>query len=202
MSDFDAILLVSFGGPENDEEVMPFLEHVVEGRGVPRERLLSVAEHYYKLGGSPINGQNRDLIGALRDELEEHAEGRPIYFGNRHSAPFLKDTLAQMAKDGVKSAAAILTSAFSSYSGCRQYREAVLAAQEAISDAPKVRYVRRFFNHPGFIDAMVDRIGEALDQLGADGARIAFTAHSIPVSMADGCDYVEQLMDVSEVIAG
>ena len=204
MTQHDAILLVSFGGPEKADEVLPFLEHVVKGRGVPKERLTAVAEHYYALGGrSPINDQNRALIEALEEELRENplsVEKLPIYFGNRHSAPFLEDTMREMADAGVKNAVAIVTSAFSSYSGCRQYREAVAVAQQNIEGAPNIEFVRRFFNHPGFLDAFADRVQSAMAELGGE-PRIAFTAHSVPVSMAEGCDYEKQLMEACELVA-
>ncbi|MFK8002021.1 MAG: ferrochelatase [Polyangiales bacterium] len=204
MTQHDAILVVSFGGPEKADEVLPFLEHVVKGRGVPKERLTAVAEHYYALGGrSPINDQNRALIAALEEELSENPlsiEKLPIYFGNRHSAPFLEDTMREMADAGVKNAVAIVTSAFSSYSGCRQYREAVAVAQENVEGAPNITFIRRFFNHPGFLDAFADRVQSAIGEIGGE-PRIAFTAHSIPVSMAESSDYEKQLMEACELVA-
>lgn len=205
MTQHDAILLVSFGGPETADEVLPFLEHVVKGRGVPKERLTAVAEHYHALGGrSPINDQNRALIAALAEELADNplsVEKLPIYFGNRHSAPFLEDTMREMADAGVKNAVGIVTSAFSSYSGCRQYREAVAVARENVEGAPNVDFIRRFFNHPGFLEAFAERVQSAIGELGGE-PRIAFTAHSIPVSMAEACDYEKQLMEACEIVAG
>ena len=127
---YDAVLMVSFGGPEKPDDVLPFLENVARGRNIPRERLLEVAEHYYHFGGkSPINDQCRELISALRGELDAHGIPLPIYWGNRNWHPFLYDTLRRMRDDGVKHALAFVTSAYSSYSGCRQYREDIAAAQ-------------------------------------------------------------------------
>ena len=157
---FDALVVVSFGGPEGMDDVMPFLENVTRGRGVPRERLLDVAHHYELFGGvSPINAQNRELIAALETELRAHGIDLPVYFGNRNWHPFLTDTMRQMRDDGVRRALALFTSAFSSYSGCRQYREDLYTAQQAVgADAPEVPRVRMFFNHPGFVQANVDRV--------------------------------------------
>src|SRR5438046_5657985 len=157
--DYDAFLLVSFGGPERHDDVLPFLENVLRGRNVPRERMLEVAEHYYHFGSvSPINAQNRALLAALRDEFNAARLNLPLYFGNRNWHPLLPDTLRQMKADGVRRAIAIFTSAFSSYSGCRQYRENIAAAQASVGDgAPQVDKLRAFFNHPGFIEPMIER---------------------------------------------
>jgi hypothetical protein len=165
---YDAILLVSFGGPEKPEDVMPFLENVTRGRNIPHERLLEVAEHYYHFGGkSPINDQCRDLISALRPELDKHGIHLPIYWGNRNWDPFLADAMREMKAAGVKRALGLMTSAYSSYSGCRQYRENVAAAQAEIGDgAPAVDKIRVFYNHPGFIEAAVGG--------GARGTRAVF----------------------------
>ena len=204
--EYDAVLVVSFGGPERSEDVIPFLENVVRGRGVPRDRLLEVAEHYYSFGGrSPINDQNRALISALREELAAKGPHLPIYFGNRNWHPMLPDTLRTMARDGVRRALAIVTSAFSSYSGCRQYRENIVDAIAAVGDsAPRVDKIRAFFNHPGFILSMAGRVRAALSKFGASdraGARLLFTAHSIPLSMAHTCDYVAQLREASRLVS-
>lgn len=198
---YDAVILISFGGPESKEEVMPFLEHVVRGRRVPKERLLAVAEHYDAMGGkSPINDQNRELIRALEARFEADGPDLPVYFGNRHSKPFLEDTLRAMKEDGVTRAVGIVTSAYSSFSGCRQYQDAIAVARAEIGDgAPEVDIVRRFWNHPGFVEAMADRVREAFDALGGP-CRIAFTAHSIPVSMAEDCDYELQLQEACELV--
>lgn len=203
---YDAILVVSFGGPEKPEDVMPFLENVLRGKPVPRERMLEVAEHYYHFQGvSPINQQVRDLIAALREELDRSGISLPIYWGNRNWHPFLTETLREMADAGVKRALAFVTSAFSSYSGCRQYRENIQQAQQnAGTAAPQVDKLRVFFNHPEFVAANVERIRAAWSQLPAEEearARLAFTAHSIPMSMATTCAYVEQVTETCRLIA-
>jgi len=200
---FDAILLVSFGGPEGMDDVMPFLENVTRGRGVPRERLREVAHHYERFGGvSPINAQNRALIAALEPELRAAGIELPVYFGNRNWHPFLSDTMRQMRDDGVRRALAVFTSAFSSYSGCRQYREDLFFAQREVGDdAPEVPRVRMFYNHPGFVEANVDRVRDALAQLPEGDAHIAFTAHSIPLAMARSCAYEAQLREASRLVA-
>ncbi len=200
---YDALLMVSFGGPEGMEEVMPFLENVVRGRNVPRERLLGVAHHYEMFGGaSPINQQNRDLIAALKEELRAHGPALPIYWGNRNWHPLLADTLREMASDGIKNALAFVTSAYSSFSSCRQYQQNIADAQTAVGvDAPRVEKLRAFFNHPLFIEANVDRIRVALSQIGV-ADHLAFTAHSIPETMAANCEYAAQLEETGRLIAG
>ena len=206
MPSYDAILIVSFGGPEGPDEVMPFLENVLRGKPVPRERMLEVAEHYQHFGGvSPINEQNRQLIAALQTELDQHGPQLPIYWGNRNWHPLLPETLAQMGRDGVKHALAFFTSAFSSYSGCRQYRENIAAAQEEVGlTAPRVDKVRVFYNHPGFIEPMVESLGACLSNIPEDHrstARVLFTAHSIPMSMAENCRYEVQLAEACRLVA-
>src|SRR4051794_24316537 len=160
MSEYDAILVVSFGGPEKPDDVIPFLENVVRGRNVPRERMMAVAEHYYHFGGkSPINDQNRALIAALGKLLAEEGPQLPVYWGNRNWHPMLADTLRQMRDDGVRRAIAFFTSAYSSYSGCRQYRENIIAARAEVGEgAPEVDKLRVFYNHPGFIGPMVENV--------------------------------------------
>jgi ferrochelatase len=203
---YDAILLVSFGGPEKPADVMPFLENVTRGRNIPHERLLEVAEHYHHFGGkSPINDQCRELIGALRPELDSHGIHLPIYWGNRNWDPYLVDALRQMKKDGVKRALALMTSAYSSYSGCRQYRENVTAAQAEIGEgAPAVDKIRVFYNHPGFVEASAIRVREALEHW-PEGQRSAVhfvaTAHSIPSSMAQSSNYEKQLRETARLVA-
>src|SRR5258706_11488685 len=189
---FDALLIVSFGGPEQSEDVIPFLENELRGRNVPRERLLAVAAHYYHFEGRrPINDQNRALIAALREVVEI-----PIYWGNRNWHPMLADTVRQMQQDGIRRAVAFATSAFGSYSGCRQYLENIEQARAAVGErAPEVVKIRPFSAHPLFIEAMTDRVRAALDQL--PGSRIVFTAHSVPVSMAEASPYVAQLESAS-----
>jgi ferrochelatase len=208
MSDglYDAVLLVSFGGPDGPDDVMPFLENVLRGRNVPRERMLEVAEHYHHFGGkSPINEQNRALLDALRRELDARGPHLPIYWGNRNWHPLLSDTLREMADAGVKRALAFVTSAYSSYSGCRQYRENIAAACAALGDrAPQVDKIRVFFNHPGFVGPMAARVRQALDRFPEPSrpeVPVLFTAHSIPMSMAEGCRYVKQLTEASRLVA-
>lgn len=202
---YDALLIVSFGGPEHPDDVIPFLENVLRGKPVPRERLLEVAEHYYHFGGvSPINDQCRELISALKVELTKSGIDLPIYWGNRNWNPLLPETLRQMGADGIKHALAFFTSAYSSYSGCRQYRENVQQAQAEVGPtAPSVDKIRVFYNHPDFVAANADRVRVALDSLpnrGAD-AQVAFTAHSIPHSMSDHCNYVDQLTETCRLVA-
>jgi protoporphyrin/coproporphyrin ferrochelatase len=203
---FDAILLVSFGGPESRDDVLPFLENVLRGRNVPLQRMLEVAEHYYHFGGiSPINAQNRALISALTAELEVRGPKLPIYFGNRNWRPLLPDTIRQMAKDGIRRAVAIFTSAFSSYSGCRQYLENIDQARQTVGPAaPSIEKVRGYFNHPGFIAAMIDRANDAMaaiPEVRRLQAELVFTAHSIPISMATSSNYVRQLSEASSLVA-
>jgi ferrochelatase len=211
---YDAFLLLSFGGPEGPDDVLPFLENVTRGRGVPAERLAEVAEHYYAVDGvSPINGQCRDLLAAIQ------AAGMdlPVYWGNRNWRPFLTDTVRQMAGDGVRHAVAFVTSAYSSYSACRQYRDDVEAAVAAVGPgAPRIDKVRPYFNHPGFIEPFAASAEAALATLPAavrDGARLVFTAHSVPAGMAaasgspaagtrvPGGRYVAELREASRLIA-
>lgn len=203
---YDAILVVSFGGPEGMDDVMPFLENVLRGRNVPRERMLAVAHHYERFGGvSPINQQNRDLIAALRPALDAADIDLPIYWGNRNWHPLLPDTLRQMARDGRRHALAYITSAYSSYSGCRQYREDIERAQHEVGpDAPVVSPLRKFYNHPEFIRATAERVRAAQATLPAeqrDGAAFVFTAHSIPLSMAGRDAYVRQLHETGRLVA-
>jgi ferrochelatase len=185
---YDALVVVSFGGPEKHEDVIPFLENVLRGRNVPRERMLEVAEHYYHFGGhSPINDQNRDLVGKLRETLDI-----PVYWGNRNWHPMLADTVRQMRDDGVRRAAAFATSAFGSYSGCRQYLEDIDRARREVGDgAPAIYKLPPFSDHPLFIEAMTDRVKDAIAEL--PEGRLVFTAHSVPISMAQSSPYVAQL---------
>lgn len=196
---YDALCLLSFGGPEGPDDVMPFLRNVTAGRNVPDARLAVVAEQYEQFGGrSPINDQNLALIDALRAEFVEHDVDLPIYFGNRNWEPYLPDTVREMGEDGVKNALILATSAFSSYSGCRQYREDLArAADEVGGDAPALHKLRLYYNHPGFIDAVVDRINE----VHRSGARLVFTAHSIPNSMSQWCEYEVQLNEMAALVA-
>ncbi len=203
---YDALLIVSFGGPERMDDVMPFLENVLRGRNVPRERMIQVAKHYELFGGvSPINEQNRKLISALKQELETNGPNLPIYFGNRNWHPLLTDALRKMRDDGVKSALAFVTSAYSSYSSCRQYLENIADAQkEAGPDVPSVAKLRAFYNHPLFIEANIAQIRAALGKFPEHqraSVHIVFTAHSIPESMAQNCDYEAQLQETSRLVA-
>jgi ferrochelatase len=204
MPAYDAFLLVSFGGPEGPDEVMPFLENVTRGRGIPRQRLLAVAEHYYAFGGvSPINQQCRDLLAALDLPL-------PAYWGNRNWAPYLTDTVREMAGAGVRRALAFTTSAYRSYSSCRQYLEDIERARaEAGPDAPVIDKIARYYDHPGFTGPFADNVMAALATLPADlrgTAHLAFTAHSIPSAMAEhagpgGGRYVAELTQACRLIA-
>ncbi len=197
----DAVLILSFGGPEQPQDVMPFLRNVTKGRNVPDERLAVVAEQYAIFGGkSPINDQCRALIDALTAELNENSIDLPIYWGNRNWEPFVGDTVAEMTKDGVQHAVVFATSAFGSYSGCRQYRQDLeRAREEAGQDAPLLRKLRLFYNHPGFIEPLAANLRAATTD--ADGerkpTRVVFTAHSIPNSMASVCSYEAQLTDAA-----
>jgi protoporphyrin/coproporphyrin ferrochelatase len=203
---YDAILVVSFGGPESREDVIPFLENVLRGRNVPRERMLAVAEHYYHFEGkSPINQQTRELIAALEAELKQNGPKLPVYWGNRNWHPLLAETLRKMKEDGIRRALAFVTSAYSSYSGCRQYREDIARAQSEVGEgAPEVEKLRQFFNHPAFIEVTVERVRDALYSLPTDRqerAQIVYTAHSIPLSMANTSDYVKQLEEVRQLVS-
>lgn len=203
---YDSILVVSFGGPEGMDDVMPFLENVLRGRNVPHERMLAVAHHYERFGGvSPINQQNRDLIAALRQSLDAHGIDLPIYWGNRNWHPLLSDTLREMANDGQRHALAYITSAYSSYSGCRQYLEDIERAQREVGpDAPQVSALRKFYNHPGFIQANTERASVALATIAEpmrSSAVVVFTAHSIPLSMAQNSRYVSQLRETARLVA-
>jgi ferrochelatase len=203
---YDAILLVSFGGPEKREDVMPFLENVTRGRNIPHERLLEVAEHYYRFGGkSPINEQCRDLISALRSELDRHGINLPIYWGNRNWHPYLVDAIRQMRADGIKHALGLVTTAYSSYSGCRQYRENIETARAEIGEgAPVVDKLRVFYNHPGFVEASVARVHEALahwPETERASVHLVATAHSIPISAAETSDYEKQLRETTRLVA-
>ena len=189
---YDAVLLVSFGGPEKREDVIPFLENVLRGRNVPHERLLEVAKHYYHFDGrSPINDQCRDLISML------HAEGLelPVYWGNRNWHPMLADAVKEMRDAGIERALAIATSAFGSYSGCRQYIEDIDIARAAVPNAPVIDKLPPFWNSAGFIDTMADRVRKALAKL--PEAQVVYTAHSIPVSMSQSSPYESQLKEAA-----
>ncbi|MET9428054.1 ferrochelatase [Streptomyces sp. NPDC003036] len=215
---YDALLLLSFGGPEGPDDVVPFLENVTRGRGIPKERLKEVGQHYFLFGGvSPINDQNRALLAALRKDFADAGLDLPVYWGNRNWAPYLTDTLREMVADGRRRIAVLATSAYASYSGCRQYRENLadaLAALEAEGlPLPRIDKLRHYFNHPGFVRPMVDGVLASLSELDESvraGAHLAFTTHSIPVSAADasgpveehgdGGAYVKEHLDVARLI--
>jgi len=206
IEDYQAILVVSFGGPEKKEDVIPFLENVLRGRNVPRERMLAVAEHYYKFDGySPINDQCRELIGALDEELQKHDIELPIFWGNRNWHPMLADTIQEMADSGVLRVLAFVTAGYGGYSGCRQYLDNIEQARAEVGErAPVIDKIRLFYNHPLFIEANAERLKAALEEFSeADRSdcRVAFTAHSIPQSMADNSDYVQQMEEASRLTA-
>jgi ferrochelatase len=216
MPPYDAFLLVSFGGPEGPGDVMPFLENVTRGRRIPRERLAEVAEHYQAFGGvSPINQQCRDLLAAAGKDFAAAGLDLPLYWGNRNWQPFLGDTVARMAADGVTRALAFVTSAYGSYSSCRQYLEDIERARaEAGPGAPRIDKIRHYFNHPGFIEPLADGTLAAIGRLPEavrDGARLVFTAHSIPETMAAASGppgdrpppgrYVTQLTEAARLVA-
>ncbi len=204
--EYDSVLLVSFGGPEQRADVMPFLENVVRGKDVPPDRLKEIAARYNHFDGkSPLNEQNRALIAALEEELRKNDIDLPVYWGNRNWSPFILEALRQMRDDGKKRALALFTSAYSSYSGCRQYLENIEDAREELGEgAPVVDKLRAFYNHPGFIEANVDRLLAALATLPKErreSARVAFSGHSVPVAMAETSDYTEQLEETARLVA-
>jgi protoporphyrin/coproporphyrin ferrochelatase len=212
MPDYDAFLLVSFGGPEGPADVLPFLENVTRGRGVPRERLAEVARHYDHFGGvSPINQQCRDLLTAIGKDFAASGIDLPLYWGNRNWHPYLPDTVARMAADGVRHAIAFVTSAYGSYSSCRQYLGDIEAARaQAGPGAPRIDKIRHFFNHPGFIGPLAQAARAAIGQLPpgvAHDAWLVFTAHSVPEAMAAasgpaGGLYPAQLAEAARLVAG
>lgn len=220
---YDALLLLSFGGPEGPDDVVPFLENVTRGRGIPKERLAEVGQHYYLFGGvSPINEQNRELLAALRKDFAGQGLDLPVYWGNRNWAPYLVDTLREMAKAGHRRILTLATSAYAGYSGCRQYQENIADALARLREEGQpelqVDKVRHFYNHPGFVGPMVENTLEALAELPEevrDTAHLVFTTHSVPLAMAEtsgapddpargtpGGAYVAQHMDVARLVAG
>ena len=205
---YDAVVIVSFGGPEGPDEVIPFLENVTAGRGVPRSRLEEAARHYDRMGGiSPLNEQCRRLRRELAAELDRAGIGLPVYWGNRNWRPYLADAVADMAADGRRRALALVTSAYSSYSGCRQYLEDIEAARAAAGPAaPVIDKIRPYYDHPGLIEAWADAVVAATtrleESLGPDPeARLVFTAHSIPLAMAEACQYERQLRETAGLVA-
>ena len=206
---YDAVLLVSFGGPEGPDDVIPFLENVTRGRNIPRERLAVVGEHYAHFGGvSPINEQCRRQRAALEAALTDAGIDLPVYWGNRNWDPFLVDEIERMAEDGITRALAVFTSAYSSYSGCRQYRENIIeargqaAARRPELTIPEIDKVRAYYDHPGFIEPFVSATQAAIAELGDDAdPTLVFTAHSIPSSMAASSDYEAQLAEAARLVA-
>jgi ferrochelatase len=210
---YDGVLLLSFGGPEQPSDVLPFLENVTRGRGIPRERLEAVAQHYLRVGGrSPINDANRALLAALRADFDARGVGVPLYWGNRNWEPYLADALRAAQVDGARRLAVLVTSAYSSYSGCRQYREDLaraLAALDGEGRSLRVDKVRPYFNHAGFVEPTVDAVLDALSRLPAAAraqARVAFVTHSVPVAMNEaagpaGGAYVRQHLDLARTVA-
>lgn len=210
---YDAVLLLSFGGPERPDEVMPFLENVTRGRGIPTERLEAVAEHYHHFGGrSPINDQNRALLAALRAEFDARGlAGLPLYWGNRNWHPFVTDALREAHDGGARRIAVVVTSAYSSYSGCRQYREdlaVALATLQAEGRTLVVDKIRHYYNHPGFVAPVVDAVRRGVELLDVPlraAARLVFVTHSVPTAMndvsgPDGDAYVAQHEDVAATV--
>ena len=203
---FDAVLLVSFGGPESPDEVWPFLERVSAGRGIPPARLAEVAKRYETVGGiSPLNRRIRYLAANLSEELARHGIDLPVYWGNRNSMPLLTNAVSAMAAAGHQRVLAWLTSPYSSYSSCRQYGEDLEAAQEVLGiKAPRIEWIRRHHDHPGLIEPAADRLTEALGRLPIARRRnvvLAFSAHSIPTTMAAGCRYEAEVTEVAQLVA-
>ena len=203
---YDAVVIVSFGGPEGPSEVEPFLANVTAGRNIPSERLAAVARQYQHFGGvSPLNAQCRRLRTALAGRLAGAGHDLPVYWGNRNWVPYLADTVAEMAAAGHRRALAVVTSAYSSYSGCRQYLNDIEAARDAAGvGAPAIDKVRAYYNHPGFVSPFVDSVMAARASLPTEfrrDAHLVFTAHSIPKAMAAGCDYQRQLDETARLVA-
>jgi ferrochelatase len=206
MPKYDAILFVSFGGPEAKEDVLPFLENVTEGKSVPPQRLVEVQAQYDLFGGvSPINQQNRELIAALDEELQQHGLNFPIYFGNRNWKPFLQDAIEQLVADGHRKVLAFVTSAFGSYSGCRQYQEDIqIAVDNAHAKNLAIDKIRLFWNHPRFFEAVADQLQKTLQKVAPEkepSTRVIYTAHSIPASWSTGSPYLSQLQSFSKEIS-
>jgi ferrochelatase len=208
---YDGLLLLSFGGPEGPDDVMPFLENVVRGRGVPRERLLAVAEHYQHFDGiSPINDQNRALLAAVRADFTAHGLALPVFWGNRNWHPFVTDAVREMAEHGVRHALVLVTSAYASYSGCRQYQDDLARASEQVANAPELHKLRHYFDHPGFVEPQVAAVRSAVAHIDPSRrvtTQLVFTAHSIPVAMNDASGpnrdglYAAELLAASRLVA-
>ncbi|WP_372456777.1 ferrochelatase [Cellulomonas xiejunii] len=213
LAPYDAVLLFSFGGPNGPDDVLPFLRNVTVGKNIPDERLADVAEHYHHFGGrSPINEQNLALRAALQDELRRRGLDVPVVWGNRNWEPYTRDALTEARAAGARRIVALVTSAYSSYSGCRQYRENLWTALDEVAtpdgEPLVVDKARSYFNHPGFVQANVDAVVEAYEGTPADAAwpRLVFVTHSIPDTMEDasrvaGASYREQHLDVARTVA-
>lgn len=206
---YDSLLICSFGGPNESDDVIPFLRNVTKGKGIPEERLAEVGEHYYGFGGkSPINEQNLELVAALRAEIDGRGLHLPVIWGNRNWHPYTVDTLRDASAFGAKRVLALVTSAYASYSGSRQYREHLAAARAELGEtAPEIDILRPFFNHPGFVTANLEAILEAGERLagGIAGAHVVYVTHSIPDTMQEasavtGPGYREQHEDVRATI--
>jgi ferrochelatase len=209
---YDALLWLSFGGPEGPDEVMPFLENVTRGRGVPRERLLEVSEHYQHFGGvSPINRLNRDAIAAVEKQLSAEGVELPVYFGNRNWRPMAEDTAAEMVAAGVRRALVFPTSAYGGYSACRQYDEDIERIRKSLGDEDlELVKIRQFFDHPLFVGTFADALRAAHTELGnLPGTRTVFTAHSVPISADNaagppsegGNRYSRQIAEAARLVA-
>src|SRR5918992_5833474 len=200
MSFYDALVLVSFGGPEGPDDVIPFLENVTSGRNVPRERLAAVAEHYYRFDGvSPINRQCRELKAAIEADFAAYGLDLPVYWGNRNWAPYLADTVRQMQRDGVRRAAAFVTSAYSGYSSCDQYLEDIARARAQAPGGPEIDKLPVYCLNPGFIEPFVEATRTALTRV-SRAAHLVFTAHSVPVAQPGSDRYAAELADVAAAV--
>ena len=201
MGTYDAFLLLSFGGPETHDEVMPFLRRVSAGRGIPDERLQAVAEHYYAAGGaSPLNARCRELLSALGQGTP--ALSLPLYWGNRNWHPLLEDTLAQMRDDGARRALAFVTSAYGGYSSCSQYLDEIAAARSKVgAGAPQVDKLRLFYNHPAWVAAWAKSASKALASLDTSDATVLFSAHSIPLAAARTSPYEHHMNETARLVA-
>lgn len=205
----DALLVLSFGGPEGQEDVIPFLENVTRGRGIPRERLEEVATHYRHLGGrSPINDLNREIIANVEAELSRRGRDLPVYFGNRNWTPMAEDTVRSMVSGGHRNVAVFATSAWGGYSGCAQYQEDIARVRDHVEDAPTMLRLRQFYDHPLFIERFAADLRDAI-AAAAPGARVIFTAHSVPDAADEvagppelgGHLYSRQVAEASRLVA-
>ena len=206
MSAYDSLLIVSFGGPESPDEVMDFLHRITAGRNISEARIQKAAERYYSMGGiSPANRLNKEFKARLEAELKRSSLNLSVYMGNRNSPPFILDALQEMHQAGKTRALAFITSPFGSYSSCRQYLENIQDAQNSFSQthqipAPQVERLRLFYDHPAFIQIHAQALAEELKNTGTDNTQILFTAHSLPLSMAQNCDYEKQLSQAGQLI--